>query len=123
MSETRHSDGRAAYEAEYRPHDHRETRWPKPDALSFVLFAVWVLGVLVSTVVPLLIVPPTSTDPEPGAVGLAFLASMVGVAIFVGAGLAMWRHLKSQAVLVFALVPAVSIVSGAIILTATLLAL
>ena len=56
-------------------------------------------------------------------VGYAFLASMVGVGIFVLAGLLMWRHLKSQAVLVFALVPAVSIVSGAIILTATLLAL
>lgn len=123
MSETRYSDGTAAYEAEYRPREHRRTRWPRPDALSVVLFAVWVVGILVSTVVPFLIVPPTSSDPESAAVGYAFLASLVGVAIFVGAGLAMWRHLKSQSVLVFALVPAVSIGSGAIILTATLLAL
>ena len=123
MTDTRFSDGSAAYEAEYRPREHRRTRWPKPDALSIVLFAVWVVGVLVSTVIPFLIVPPTSTEPEAGAVGLAFLASMVGVGIFVGAGLGMFRHLRSQAVLVFALVPAVSIGSGAIILTATLLAL
>ena len=120
---SQYSDGTAAYEAEYRPREHRRTRWPRPDALSFLLFAVWVVGVLVSTVIPFLIVPPTASSPEAGAVGYAFLASMIGVAIFVGAGLMMWRHLKNQAVLVFALVPAVSIVSGAIILTATLLAL
>lgn len=120
---TQYSDGAAAREAEYRPREHRRTRWPRPDTLSFVFFGLWVLGILVSTVVPFLIVPPTSTDPQPAAVGYAFLASMVGVGIFVTAGLLMWRHLKNQAVLVFALVPAVSIVSGAIILTATLLAL
>ncbi|MFC3690182.1 hypothetical protein [Aquipuribacter hungaricus] len=123
MSDTRFHDGTAAHEAEYRPREHRQTRWPKPDALSLVFFAVWVVGILVSTVIPFLIVPPTSTDPDSGAVGLAFLASMVGIGIFVVAGLLMWRHLKSQAVLVFALVPAVSVGSGAIILTATLLAL
>lgn len=123
MSNTGYRDGSAAYEAEYRPRGHRRTRWPKPDALSMVLFALWVVGILVSTVVPALIVPPTSTDPEPTRVGLAFLASMVGVGIFVAAGVAMYRHLKTQSVLVFALVPAVSIVSGAFILTATLLAL
>ncbi len=123
MSDTRYGDGTAADEAEYRPRGHRQTRWPKPDALSVVLFLVWAAGILVSTVVPFLIVPPTSTNPQESAVGYAFLASMVGVAIFVAAGLMMWRHLKSQSVLVFALVPAVSIVSGAVILTATLLAL
>ena len=120
---TQYSDGAAAYEAEYSPRAHRRTRWPRPDALSFALFGVWVVGILVSTVIPFLIVPPTSSNPESADVGYAFLASMVGVAVFVAAGLMMWRHLKNQAVLVFALVPAVSIVSGAIILTATLLAL
>lgn len=120
---TQYSDGTAAYEAEYRPREHRRTRWPRPDGLSFLLFGVWVVGILASTVIPFLIVPPTSNDPDPAQVGWAFLASMVGVGIFVLAGLLLWRHLKSQAVLVFALVPAVSIVSGAIILTATLLAL
>lgn len=123
MSETRYGDGTATYEAEYRPRENRRTRWPHPDALSIVLFAVWVLGILASTVIPFLIVPPTSSDPEPAAVGWAFLASMAGVGVFVLAGLLLYRHLKSQAVLVFALVPAVSIVSGAVILTATLLAL
>ena len=123
MTPTRLSDGTAAYEAEYRPREHRRTRWPKPDALSVVLFAVWVVGILVSTVIPFLIVPPTSGNPQPGDVGLAFLASMVGVGIFIMAGLGMFWHLKSQAVFVIALVPAVSIVSGAVILTATLLAL
>lgn len=120
---TQYSDGTAAYEAEYHPHDRRKTRWPRPDAVSVLLFAVWVVGVLVSTVIPFLIVPPTSSDPGSAEVGYAFLASMVGVGIFVSAGLLMFRHLKNQAVLVFALVPAVSIVSGAVILTATLLAL
>lgn len=123
MSDTRYSDGTARREAEVTPRGHRQTRWPKPDAVSLLLFAGWVVGVLVSTVVPFLIVPPTASDPDPGSVGLAFAASMVGVGIFVLCGLLMFRHLKSQAVLVFALVPAVSIVSGAIILTATLLAL
>ena len=64
MSDTRFHDGTAAHEAEYRPREHRQTRWPKPDAISLVFFAVWVLGILVSTVIPFLIVPPTSTDPE-----------------------------------------------------------
>ena len=123
MSDTRYSDGTAAREAEVTPRGHRPTRWPKPDAVSLLLFAGWVVGVLVSTVVPFLIVPPTSSDPVAADVGIAFAASMAGVGLVVLCGLLMWRHLKNQAVLVFALVPAVSIVSGAIILTATLLAL
>lgn len=123
MTDTRYHDGTAAREAEYTAHGHRTMRWPKPDAVSILLFAGWVAGVLVSTVIPFLIVPPTETDPQQGQVGLAFAVTMLGVAIFVGCGLLLWRHLKSQAVLVFALVPAVSIVSGGVILTATLLAI
>lgn len=123
MSETRYSDGTAAREAEYRPREHRRTRWPKPDLVSLLLFAGWVAGVAVSTVIPFLIVPPTSSSPEASQVGIAFGVTMLGVAIFVVSGLLLWRHLRSQAVLVFALVPAVSIVSGGVILTATLLAL
>lgn len=103
--------------------DHRATRWPRPDALSFVLFAGWALGILLSTVVPYLVVPPTSPDPDPARVGIAFGITMVGIAIFAGCGALLAKHLKSQAVLVFALVPVVSIFSGGIILTATLLAL
>lgn len=124
MSETRSSDrplSRA--EAEYTAKDRRRTRWPRPDATSILLFIGWVAGIAVSTVIPLLIVPPTASDPDSGLVGIAFAVTMVGVALFVGSGLLMWRHLKSQAVLVFALVPAVSIVSGGVILTATLLAI
>lgn len=124
MSQTQYgNDDTARREAEVTPRGHRSTRWPKPDALSLLLFAGWVVGVLVSTVIPFLIVPPTSASPEPGAVGIAFAVTMAGVGIFVLCGLLMWRHLKNQAVLVFALVPAVSIVSGGVILTATLLAL
>jgi hypothetical protein len=123
MSDTRFDDATAAREAQYVPHGHRTMRWPKPDALSVLLFLGWVVGILVSTVVPYFIVPPTSGDPDPSQVGIAFAVTMLGVGIFVLAGLGLWRHLRSQAVLVFALVPAVSIVSGGVILTATLLAL
>jgi|GEM_PF-2219609 len=123
MTETRYSDGTARDEAEYRARTHRTTRWPRPDVRSIGLFAIWTLGIAVSTVVPFIIVPPTSSQPDAGQVGLAFAATMLGVLIFVGAGLLLFRHLKSQAVLVFALVPAVSIVSGGVILTATLLAI
>ncbi len=123
MTETRYHDGTAAREAEYTARSHRRTRWPRPDAVSILLFAGWVAGVAVSTIVPWLIVPPTTDDPQAAQVGIAFAVTMVGVAIFVGSGVLMFRHLKNQAVLVFALVPAVSIVSGGVILTATLLAL
>jgi hypothetical protein len=123
MTDTRWSEGTAAREAEYTARGHRTMRWPKPDALSILLFLGWVAGILVSTVIPYLIVPPTSGDPDPGRVGMAFAVSLGGVAIFVLCGLGLWRHLRSQAVLVFALVPAVSIVSGAVILMATLLAI
>lgn len=123
MSETRHHDGRARDEAEYRAREHRTTRWPRPDVRSIGLFALWTLGIAVATVIPFLIVPPTSNDPQAAQVGIAFAVTMLGVAIFVGAGLLLFRHLKNQAVLVFALVPAVSIVSGGVILTATLLAI
>lgn len=123
MTETRYSDGSAAREAEYTARSHRTTRWPRPDAVSFLLFGGWVAGVLISTVIPWLIVPPTSPDPEPARVGIAFAVTMAGVAVFIISGMLLWRHLKNQAVLVFALVPAVSIVSGGVILTATLLAL
>ncbi len=123
MSDTRYSDGGARDEAEYRALGHRATRWPRPDVRSIGLFAIWTLGIAVATVLPFLIVPPTSSEPEPARVGIAFAVTMLGVAIFVGAGLLLFRHLKSQAVLVFALVPAVSIISGGVILTATLLAI
>jgi hypothetical protein len=117
----------ASADAEYSradgPPGRRAMRWPHPDGLSIVLFLGWVAGILVSTVIPFLIVPPQTVDPEPASVGTAFAVTMVGVAIFVGSGLLLWRHLKVQGVLVFALVPAVSIVSGGVILTATLLAL
>jgi hypothetical protein len=117
----------ASPDAEYSradgPPGRKAMRWPHPDGLSIVLFLGWVAGILVSTVIPFLIVPPQSVDPEPSAVGTAFAVTMVGVAIFVGFGLLLWRHLRVQGVLVFALVPAVSIVSGGVILTATLLAL
>ncbi len=123
MTDTRYSDGTSRQEAEYTAHGHRTTNWPHPDVRSIGLFAIWTLGIAVSTVLPFLIVPPTSSSPESGQVGIAFAVTMVGVAIFVGAGLLLSKHLKSQAVLVFALVPAVSIVSGGVILTATLLAI
>lgn len=114
-------EGRGA--AEYTASGHRQMRWPRPDALSILFFVGWVLGILVSTVIPYLILPPTTADPEAGLVGIAFAVTIAGIGIFVLSGLAMWRHLRSQAVLVFALVPAVSIGSGGIILTATLLAI
>lgn len=123
MTDTRYSDGSTAREAEYTARGHRTTRWPKPDAVSLLLFFGWLVGIAVSTVIPYFIVPPTSGNPEPSQVGIAFAVTMLGVLIFVGSGLLLYRHLRSQAVLVFALVPAVSIVSGGVILTATLLAL
>ena len=123
MTEMRYSDARAREEAEYTAHERPRMRWPHPDVRSVGLFALWTLGIAVSTVIPFLIVPPDSDDPAAGAVGIAFAVTMLGVAIFAGAGLLLWRHLRSQSVLVFALVPAVSIVSGGVILTATLLAI
>ncbi|WP_336923838.1 hypothetical protein [Aquipuribacter sp. SD81] len=112
----------AVYSRADGPPGRRATRWPHPDGVSVLLFLLWVVGVLVATVIPFLIVPPQSDDPAASQVGIAFAVTMLGVAIFVGAGLLLWRHLRLQAVLVFALVPAVSIVSGGVILTATLLA-
>ena len=123
MTDTRYSDGTPRQHAEYTARGHRKTNWPHPDVRSIGLFAIWTLGIAVSTVLPFIIVPPTSSSPDPGQVGIAFAVTMVGVAIFAGAGMLLSQHLKSQAVLVFALVPAVSIVSGGVILTATLLAI
>ena len=102
---------------------HRPTRWPHPDALSLVFFAGWVVGVLVATVIPYSLVPPTSLDPDPARVWTAFGVTLVGIVIFVVSGMLLSRHVKSQAAMIMALVPVVSIGAGSIILTATLLAL
>lgn len=102
---------------------HRRTRWPRPDALSLVLFSGWVIGILVSTVIPYTLVPPTTTDPDPARVGIAFGITVVGILIFVTSALLLARHVKSQAAVIMAFVPIVSIGGGSIILTATLLAL
>ena len=102
---------------------HRPTRWPHPDALSLVLFGGWVVGILVATVIPYSLVPPTTRDPDTVRVWTAFGVTLVGIVIFVVSGLLLSRHIKSQAAVVMALVPVVSIGAGSIILTATLLAL
>ena len=87
MSSSRYSDSTAVHEAEVTPRGHRATRWPKPDALSIVLFLGWAAGIAVSTIVPFLIVPPTASDPVPADVGIAFAALITG---FGGALAQLW---------------------------------
>ncbi len=102
------------------------TAWPRVDAVLVGAVLLWLLGLAVAVVVPALIVPPqggmASMETTPSEVGAAFAVTLLGIAIFTGASLWLYRHSRNSAVLVIGLIPAVSIGSGAIILTATLLA-
>ncbi len=98
-------------------------RWPRPTPINIALIGIWVFGVLFATIVPWTLVSPTDTDPEPASVGLAFGASALGIMIFALAGIGMYRRTRNGSLLAFALIPGVSIGTGAIIFTATLLSL
>ncbi len=98
-------------------------RWPRPTAGNVILAAVWVAGIAFATLVPWTIVSPMDTSPEPGRVWLACAASALGIAVFAAAGIAVYRRTGNGSLLAWALIPGVSIGTGAVIFTATLLSL
>jgi hypothetical protein len=83
---------------------------------------VWLVGLAVATVIPWFIVAPTAVDPDPREVWLAAAVSVLGIAIFAGAGIAEYARTRNKSVLTWALIPGVAIGAGVLIFTATLLA-
>lgn len=77
------------------------------------------LGLLCATVVPATIVPP-SGDSAPGdQVALALGATLLGAAVMLGCGFALWRRTRDLTAMAFSAVPAVTVVIGGIILAGT----
>lgn len=97
--------------------------WPRPTPVNFALVLVWLAGILFATIVPWFIVSPTELNPDPGRVWLAAAASGVGILIFASAGIATYLRTRNGSLLAWALIPGVSIGTGAIVFTATLLSI
>src|SRR3954451_1831062 len=94
-------------------------RWPRPDRGSVVLGAIWVIGLLISLVVPALIVPPNETHPDVGRTWFAFLFTAIGAGIMIGVSLVQFRRKRDGAILTLGSVSAIAVFLGGIILVAT----
>jgi hypothetical protein len=90
-------------------------RWPKLSGPSVGLFVVWVVGVLVATVIPALIVPPGG-NASTGKVLTAFAFTVVGVAIMAAMGATLYRRHQERGLLVFTVVPTATFILGGLIL-------
>jgi hypothetical protein len=94
-------------------------RWPRPDRGSVVLGAIWVLGLLIALVVPALIVPPNTTNPNVGRTWFAFLFTVIGTFIMIAVSLLQFRRKRDGAILTLGTVSAIAVFLGGIILVAT----
>lgn len=94
-------------------------RRPQVPRQTVALGALWVLGGLVGTALPALIVPPTSTGLAVSRVLLAFSLTVVGVAVMAFACLLLYRRTKDRGVLVFALVPTGVLLAGGMMMLGT----
>ena len=94
-------------------------RWPRPDRGSIIIGAVWVLGLLISLVVPALIVPPNTTHPDVGRTWFAFLFTVIGAGIMLTMSLVQFRRNRDGSILTLGSVSAIAVLLGGIILVAT----
>lgn len=94
-------------------------RWPQPDRQSVLIVGVWVLGLILALLVPALIVGPTELTAPAGQVWTAFGCTVVGAIVMLLAAAALYRHSGDWADLVWGVVPAVSVIVGGVIFTAT----
>jgi peptidoglycan/LPS O-acetylase OafA/YrhL len=94
-------------------------RWPHPDATTLVLVGLWAVGLVVALLLPAAFVSPTEKNPATGDVILAFGTTLLGAAVMIGVAAVLWRRVKDASVLVMGLVPAVAVVAGGVILSAT----
>src|SRR3954471_8220906 len=94
-------------------------RWPRPDAGSVVLAAIWVIGLLIALAVPALIVPPNATHPDVGRTWFAFLFTVIGAGIMLVVSLLQFRRNRDGTILTFGSVSAIAVLLGGIVLVAT----
>ena len=94
-------------------------RWPRPDRTSIIIGAVWVLGLLISLVVPALIVPPNTTHPDVGRTWFAFLFTVIGAGIMLTMSMVQFRRNRDGSILTLGSVSAIAVLLGGIILVAT----
>jgi hypothetical protein len=91
----------------------------RPPASSLVSLAVVAAGYLLALVGPSLVVAPTASSAPAGRLATAFGLTALGVAVaVVAAGLA-YRRTRNWSWLVIASIPAVALIAGGAILTAT----
>ena len=94
-------------------------RWPRLDATSIVLIALWAAGVLVALAVPGLIVGPGEEGAPTGRVLAAFACTAVGGLIMIVSSWIIYRRTKEIGVFVLGGVPAFSCIAGGVIFMAT----
>jgi hypothetical protein len=84
-----------------------------------IIAGVWVLGLLLALVVPALIVRPGERTAPEAQVWVAFGCTVAGAGVMLLAAWALYRHSRDWADAVWGIVPAISVVIGGVILTAT----
>ena len=96
-----------------------KVRWPHPDRTSVIIAGGWLFGLLLALVVPALIVSPGERTAPDAQVWAAFGCTVAGAAVMLLAAWALYRHSRDWADAVWGIVPALSVVIGGVILTAT----
>lgn len=94
-------------------------RWPHPSRGSLAVFGVWAVGAVVALFVPAFIVGPGEQAASTSAVWTAFSMTVLGAVIMIAALAVLWRRTKDSGALVLGCVPAIAVVAGGVILTAS----
>ncbi|MGZ4625882.1 MAG: hypothetical protein ACXV3S_06255 [Kineosporiaceae bacterium] len=94
-------------------------RWPRPDPGTLILGAIYFVGLIIALAVPALIVPPSSRNPDVGRTWFAFLFTLIGAGIMLVSALLEFRRKRDSMILTLALVSAITVFLGGIILVAT----
>src|SRR3954451_21823506 len=84
-------------------------RWPRPDAGSVVLGAIWVIGLRIALAVPALIGPPNATRPDVGRTWFALLFTVLGAGIMLVVSMLQFRRKRDGAILTLGTVSAISV--------------
>jgi len=96
----------------HAPGHHEEQRaiapikWPKPSSGTVVALAIWVVGVLVSAIVPLILLGWDPYEAAPGGrIAAGVIASLIGALIMVFSAYLLYRKSGSIGAAILAFVP------------------
>ncbi len=114
------SDGRQDREPGSVQRAQPPIRWPRADARTLAILALWLLGLAVALGLPAWVAPPGATNVSTTAIWSALGITFGGALIMLVASLALARRYRQNVYLLLGMLPALSSVFGGIILAVTM---